>query len=286
MSTAAPVQATFSYYNPPPNDVIAVNDWDCVLGLDPARHKQATLSVHDCRGHESDFTLDTDGFCFRTLDTSVDIETNEAGYLEEVKPLLKEQFPTASEFLFFPIMIRSEPRMNMERFKDTASYFSSLKPGRHPPISNTHIDWTATGMPGIYEGAVDKEGGQRLRQSGKRLLGVSLWKPLAKVQRDPLAVMKATSFDPAKECRVVPRTTAEGTPYENRVVVYSEKVPQHEWCWLSNQMPNEMTIIKLADTHPPAGVAECCPHTSFELPDADGSHGPRQSCELRCIVVF
>ncbi len=81
-------------------------------------------------------------------------------------------------------------------------------------------------------------------------------------------------------------------------------------------MPNEMTFIKLADTQPPAGVAECCPRrfwlffsligvrllgftqrlmvlttilssdTSFELPDADGPHGARESAELRCIVVF
>ncbi len=91
MSTIAPIQAKFSYYDPPPNDTIAVNDWDCVLGLDPARHKQTTLPVHDCRGHESDFILDTHGFCFRTLETSVDIRTDEAGYIEEVKPLLKAQ---------------------------------------------------------------------------------------------------------------------------------------------------------------------------------------------------
>lgn len=174
-------------------------------------------------------------------------------------------------------MIRSEPRVNAEHFKDVASYIVSLKPGRHPPISNTHIDWTANGMPGLYEGHVDKEDGKRLRESGKRLVGLSLWKPLAKVQRDPLAVMKATSFEPAEECRVVPRTTKDGTAYENRVVIYSERVADHEWCWLSGQVrmhqvertresmltpdktPNEMTFIKLADTHPPAGGAECCP---------------------------
>jgi hypothetical protein len=81
-------------------------------------------------------------------------------------------------------------------------------------------------------------------------------------------------------------------------------------------MPNEMTMIKLADTQPPDGGAECCPRrfclfssvirvrllgfmerlmvltttlssdTSFELPDADGPHGARESSELRCIVVF
>lgn len=91
MSTSTPVHATFSYYNPPPDDNIAVNDISCVLGLDPARHKQAVLPVYDCRGHESEFTLDTHGFCFRTLETSVDIHTNETGYIEEVKPLLKTQ---------------------------------------------------------------------------------------------------------------------------------------------------------------------------------------------------
>jgi hypothetical protein len=133
-------------------------------------------------------------------------------------------------------MIRNEPRVNMEHFKDTASYFATVKPGRNPPIGNTHIDWTAKGMPGIYEGTVDKEGGKRLRESGKRLLGLSLWKPLTKVQRDPLAVMNATSFEPAEECRVVPRTAKDGTPYENRVVIYSERVAGHKWCWLDGQV--------------------------------------------------
>jgi hypothetical protein len=91
MSARTPVQAKFFYYDPPPGDTIAVNDWNCILGLDPARHKQATLPVHDCRGHESDFTLDTHGFCFRTLESSVDIRTDEAGYIGEVTPLLKAE---------------------------------------------------------------------------------------------------------------------------------------------------------------------------------------------------
>jgi hypothetical protein len=144
--------------------------------------------------------------------------------------------PTASEFHFFPIIIRSGPRFNNEHFKDTASFFASEKLGRASPINNTHIDWTANGMPGLYEGAVDSQIGKRLRECGKRLLGLSLWKPLTKVQRDPLAVMKATSFEPGQECRIVPRTAKGGTAYENRVIVYSEKVSRHEWCWLSDQV--------------------------------------------------
>lgn len=142
--------------------------------------------------------------------------------------------PTASEFLFFPIMIRSEPR---PQGKDKATYFSaisSMTPGRHPPIGNTHVDWTPNGIAGVYEGNVNKEVGICIRESGKRLVGVSAWRPLEQVKRDPLAVLKATSLDTNEECRIVPRTSADGTPYENRVVAYSDNVQYHEWCWLSH----------------------------------------------------
>lgn len=91
ISTIAPVQTKFSYYNPQPNDTIAVNDWGCVLGLNPARHKQTALPVYDCRGHESDVIPNIYSFCFRTLKTNVDLRTDEDGYIEEVKPLLNAQ---------------------------------------------------------------------------------------------------------------------------------------------------------------------------------------------------
>lgn len=74
---------------PSSDDKIAPNDWDCVLGLDPSRHKTATLPLHDCRGHEGDFQLDIDGFEFHAFDTNVDVRADEKAYQEECREFLQ-----------------------------------------------------------------------------------------------------------------------------------------------------------------------------------------------------
>lgn len=99
MADQLPHEAQFLYYLPKPNETIAVNDWDCVLGLDPSRHKEVTLPLLDGRRHEQDFTFDREGFCFRTLDVKEDITVNEAAYVRQVEELLKTELYVLSKFM-------------------------------------------------------------------------------------------------------------------------------------------------------------------------------------------
>lgn len=99
MAGPHPHEAQFLYYLPNPNETIAVNDWDCVLGLDPSRYKEVTLPLFDCREHEEDFTFDRDGFCFRTLNVEEDIIVNEASYVRQVEEMLKTELYVLSKFM-------------------------------------------------------------------------------------------------------------------------------------------------------------------------------------------
>lgn len=159
-------------------------------------------------------------------------------YILTTRTNISKNSPKSTEILFLPLMIRDQPRIRAP-FVDTATTFAALKPGRHPPISNTHIDWTADGMPGLCEGVINAERGKQLRRekdAGKRILGLSLWRPLKTVKKDPLAVMRAGSLT-KEELRCVKRTVGkDGPEYENRVVIWSENVKRHEWCWLSDQV--------------------------------------------------
>lgn len=193
--------------------------------------------------------------------------------------------PDATQFLFTAMILRGKSREEWGNFTSPQALFSSFKTGQ-PPALAAHCDFTPQAIPDIVEALIDADIGKQLKTNNKRVVGISLWRPLTTIRRDPFTFMDGNSLDPATECEVVPRLTPDGMPYENRAVKFTTNTQNHKWYWLSTQQPTEMTLVKLADSNPPPGTVECSPHCSFALPDSAEHQDPRESVEIRCVVVF
>lgn len=120
----------------------------------------------------------------------------------------------------------------------------------------------------------------------------SLWRPIKPVKRDPLAVGDARSF--AKEDYVpidvpAPTNGMDGERKEPHVMkaYVSRGRDEHRWCYVSEQMPDEVLVVGLWDSgHEGDSVgAGGAMHTSVEIEGREGEE-PRESLELRCLAIW
>lgn len=107
---------------------------------------------------------------------------------------------------------------------------------------------------------------------------INVWRPIATVQRDPLAVAEASSV---AESDLVPI----GLIYPNHrgetlAVSYN---PSHRFYYKHALTPQEVLLIKCFDTKAD-GRARRVPHTAFSDPGSDPAAPARESIEVRCLV--
>ncbi|RYP04561.1 hypothetical protein DL764_004369 [Monosporascus ibericus] len=116
-----------------------------------------------------------------------------------------------------------------------------------------------------------------------RVQMINVWRPLnGPVQDWPLATMDYRSVKPSD---MYPCDLLKGE-YEERgqtaTFTYSD---QHKWYYLDRQETNEVTIIKIWDSRTD-GVSTFCAHAAFNHPDAPLDVEPRESVEVRCLVIY
>ena len=144
---------------------------------------------------------------------------------------------------------------------------------------------------------------------GPRYAAFSIWRPLRKVERDPL------TLSPRRESQVdgkhpdkvywpylnkVPGTTELGGDYLKEYAtlgVRSEEAPPgaqkkdgegSEWYYISEQQPNEVLFVKLFDSASLGPNSEYMGppwHASPEIGDIHGN-AARESLELRVLVIW
>ncbi|KAI0771214.1 hypothetical protein BD413DRAFT_65290 [Trametes elegans] len=233
------------------------------LGDDPRQ-----VVVHDARGHESEFSLDVQGFQFvRHVSTEkefVDEDSIQGGYYKEVEALLKEVTGAKRIFIF-------DHTIRRHHEKDG----SVPRTQSRGPVERVHIDQT-------YEASV-KRVRQLLGDDADRLLEsrvqlINIWRPITNpVFHRPLAVSDWRALD---EKDLVPvrylYPDREGATFSVR---YN---PKHRWWHLAQQTPDEVTLIKCYDSA--TDRARLTPHTAFwdQSSPSDAPH--RQSIEVRALV--
>lgn len=128
-----------------------------------------------------------------------------------------------------------------------------------------------------------------------RVLCFSLWRPLKKVRRDPLAVCDARTVR-AAELVKLPRVYPDGARAENVVVKAAEKpggTCEHKWYWMEGQTEKELLVIKIYDSGDAndgwevdgeKGKVGCSPHCSFHVPGTENEE-VRESIENRVVVI-
>ncbi len=148
----------------------------------------------------------------------------------------------------------------------------------HEPVRRVHNDQTFVSAPRcVRDHLPPDEAEERLKN---RFAIVNLWRPLATVERLPLALCDARSISPD-----------DLVPGE---LVYPDKVSEtcsftwnsaHRWYWFPRLRPDEALLLKIHDSLE-QGVARYTAHTAFEDPTGSQEARPRRSIELRALLFW
>ncbi|TBU23189.1 hypothetical protein BD311DRAFT_868949 [Dichomitus squalens] len=250
----------YQYVQAPPEGKAPHN-----LGSEP--HE---VTVRDARGREDEFSLDKNGFQFvkyPSVEKEFDDEERiKAVYYPEVEKLLKE-VAGAKRVFIFDHTIRRKPG-SPEALQGTGVI-------PRGPVERVHIDQT-------YNASVERvkyhlpEDAERLLKSRVRIINV--WRPIHHpVAHKPLAVSDWRYLD---ENDLVPVHFI----YPHRTgSTYSVKYnPNHQWWHLSDQTPDEVTLIKCYDSE--SDRARLTPHSAFADASSPAEAPHRESIEVRVLV--
>ncbi|KAI0771220.1 hypothetical protein BD413DRAFT_476455 [Trametes elegans] len=247
----------YQYVEQPPEGTPPTN-----IGLDPH-----PVLVHDARGHEEDFSLDKNGFQYvkwpsveKEFD---DDERIKEKYYPEVEEILKK-VAGAKRVHIFDHTIRRPPAPGTQ-----------AGPQNRSPVERVHIDQTYNASVARVQYHLPGDA-ERLLKSRVRIINV--WRPIHHpAAHKPLAVSDWRHLDEHDLVSVrfiYPHR--EGSTYSVR---YS---PDHRWYYLSNQTPDEVTLIKCYDSE--EDRARLTPHSAFLDPNAPKDAPQRESIEVRALV--
>lgn len=231
-----------------------------------------SVPIHDARplAARGELALDRQGFALLTQVPSAlrdfsDEAAIRAVYYPEVAALLRGATGAEKVVVFDHTLRDSE-------------HGSRVRGGLREPVLRVHNDQTfVSGPRRVRDHLPADEAERRLRS---RFAVVNLWRPLASVERLPLALCDARSIGDAE------RVTAD--------LVYRDKVgetfaftysPAHRWHWFPRLQPDEALLLKIYDSRTD-GTARLTAHTAFEHPDTPPDAPPRRSIELRALLFW
>ena len=223
-----------------------------------------TVLIEDARGHESEFTLDRNGFTLIKAPSAVrnfyDPDEIKSVYYPEVERLLRDKLG-ASRVAVFDHNVRNGGRSDLPQ-----------------PSRRVHNDHTVTSAPRRARDHLGAEAEELLQH---RFGIVNVWRPIrGPVLDSPLALCDARSFtddDLIASDLVYPHVRGETSSVEFK--------PGHRWYYFSEQQPDEAILIRVHDSADD-GRARLSFHTSFENPLAPADAPPRESIEVRALVFF
>ncbi|KAF2163536.1 hypothetical protein M409DRAFT_68456 [Zasmidium cellare ATCC 36951] len=232
--------------------------------------------VHDIRGREDDFTLDKQGFqlCRRQIQTQsfTDEEHIKDSYYKEVENLLKET-TGATKIHIYDHHIRS---LSFEASLTAPPIEDSLDlPG---PVRSVHIDDTPASARLVIRKNFPPSEAAHLLATPFSLINV--WRPLAPVRKDPLALADARTVQPHGRVEAL-----LPTPDGEDIAIYQIRASaEHRWWFVSEQRPEEVWLFKIFDSDDEGGFLGV-PDTSFVERGTEGAE-VRESVEVRCLCFF
>ena len=271
--TSAAVNAALTFITP--QDTKPVFESSAVTGgaprvfFDTERH---TVAIHDMRPLAGALSLDREGFELLQHESVADLDDDDAVeevYYPEIEALLRA-VTGASRVVIFDATRRSD-----------AGAGAKNRDGLRGPASRVHVDYTAKSGPQRVKDLLGEDEAERLAASGARIIQINVWRPIrGLVQRSPLALADAASVRPAD-------LIATDQVFPDRVgeIYHLAYDPAQRWYYAPAMTPDEVLLIKgwdsLAD-----GRARFTPHGAFDLPDTPEGAPPRESIEVRTLVVI
>ena len=238
--------------------------------FDTERH---TVAIHDMRPLAGALSLDHEGFELLRHETAVrdlyDDDAIENVYYPEIDALLRS-VTGASRVIIFDATRRSDGGAGARN-----------RDGLRGPASRVHVDYTARSGPQRVKDLLGEAEAARLAASGARIVQVNVWRPIrGPVERSPLALADASSVraeDLVATDQVFPDRVGE--------IYHLAYHPSQRWYYAPGMTPDEVLLIKGWDSRDD-GRARFTPHGAFDPPDTPADAAPRESIEVRALVVI
>jgi hypothetical protein len=237
-----------------------------------------TVAIHDMRPVASQMRLDEAGFEFHTAPTAFADFYNEAAvcarYYPEVQATLRG-LTKALEVIAFDHNVRSSARA------------ARGEAGVRVPAEQVHNDYTERSGPKRRREILETAG--RTDLMDRHFAFVNLWRPIIGPVRDnPLAVCDVRSVQASDFVVTEIQHFGEHDLEKPRHIgeIYSTLYrPQHQWYYVSEMQPQEVLLLKCYDSRRD-GRARFMPHSGFQNPSCPADFVPRESIEVRTLVVY
>ncbi|MGD1880435.1 MAG: CmcJ/NvfI family oxidoreductase [Kiloniellaceae bacterium] len=234
--------------------------------------EERQVAIQDMRPLAEWFSLDREGFALRRAPTAVaDLYDDDAlaqHYIPETEAFLKRELG-ATRVVIFDATRRSDDGKG-----------AANRDGARGPASRVHVDYTAKSGPRRVKDLLGEDEAARLAAAGARIQQVNVWRPIrGPVERSPLTLADAASIRP--EDLVATDQLFPGRVGEIYHLAYH---PAQRWYYAPRMTRDEVLLIKGWDSLDD-GRARFTPHSAFRLPQQRADAPPRESIELRSLVV-
>ncbi|KAF2464587.1 uncharacterized protein BDR25DRAFT_271583 [Lindgomyces ingoldianus] len=229
------------------------------------------IMIHDIRGCESNFSLEKNGFQY--------VDHDIPG-LEKCKTddEIREVLIPATEELVKKITGAYRTLVFTHRIRNLASDTSKRADNRAPAHS-VHTDFTSAGaLQHLSTVIKDPDTLTSLTNPNIRVLAINVWRPLKRIQKDPLAICDWRSFNPS--C-IIPNRMIFPGGFWNELGKVKYEAGQ-KWYTLKGQMPSEPVVFKQFDSRVPEG-GMTVPHSAFVDPEWVDKEA-RESVEIKMFA--
>jgi hypothetical protein len=232
-----------------------------------------TVTMRDVRPIADALSLDHEGFELLRHETAArdlyDDDAIEKVYYPEIEDLLRS-VTGASRVVIFDATRRSDGGAGARN-----------RDGLRGPATRVHVDYTAKSGPQRVKELLGEDEAARLAASGARVVQINVWRPIrGPVERSPLALADASSVraeDLIATDQVFPDRVGE--------IYHLAHHRSQRWYYAPRMTPDEVLLIKGWDSLDD-GRARFTPHGAFDLPDTPEDAAPRESIEVRTLVVI
>ncbi len=227
-----------------------------------------TVTIHDIRAGKDRLAFDRNGFVVLDEPSPVSDFDDPAG-LESYSRYCEatvQRLTGAAKVVSFGVIRRTSA---------TGTH------GHNQPATGAHVDYGGKTVADFTRQILPaEEADERL---AKRHMLFNVWRPLATVESAPFTLCDASTVrrEDLFPSEIVGGLGGMDFSLWGFNLAYR---PDHRWCWLPYQQPEEMMVFKLFDTD--ADAVQFTAHTSFAPPDVPDDARPRESIELRTIAYF
>jgi hypothetical protein len=231
------------------------------------------MAVHDGRSRAASFSLDTEGFALREIESSFERWDDDAAirdsFYDQVVAFVKRSVG-AQRVIVFDHTIRTK----LNAAQQTAEHTTTQR----APVMLAHCDYTPLSGPLRVRQLLGAEGDELLK---RRVAFYNFWMPLRRpVEEKPLAMCDVTSTQ-ADDFLTLKMN------YRDRIgeIYVLRHATKHHWWYFPRMTPGQVVLMKTYESETD-GRARFVGHSAFDHPDTAADAPRRESIEIRTMAFF